>query len=97
VRRRAPRPLACALETVARDAAPPGLLARVQSVWEEVAGAAVAAEARPVSERAGTVTVACDSAVWAHELSLLGPELARRLNAVLGEDGAVSLRFRADL
>jgi predicted nucleic acid-binding Zn ribbon protein len=97
VRRRAPRPLAAALEAVARDAAPPGLLARVQSVWEEVAGAAVAAEARPVSERAGTVTVACDSAVWAYELGLLGPDLARRLNAVLGEEGVVSLRFKAGL
>jgi hypothetical protein len=43
----------------------------------------VVEEAEPVSERAGTVTVACRSAVWAQELSMLAPDLAERLNRAL--------------
>jgi len=84
VRRLAPRPLASALEGVARDAAPATLLARVQGVWSTVAGDQLAAAAAPVSEREGVVTMACESAVWAQELELLAPDLLPRLNAALG-------------
>jgi predicted nucleic acid-binding Zn ribbon protein len=91
MRRRGPRPLAAALEALGHEAAPPTLLARVQSVWGEVVGPAIAAEAQPVAERGGTVTVACGSAAWASELELLAPELVERLDAALGEQapGAV--------
>lgn len=84
MRRTAPRPLRAALEDLSRAAAPAGTLARVQSAWREVAGEAVAAETEPVAERDGTVTVACSSAVWAHELELLSPALVERLNAAVG-------------
>jgi predicted nucleic acid-binding Zn ribbon protein len=97
MRRLAPRPLRRALDDVLAQAAPPGLLARVQAVWPEVAGGLVAEEATPISEREGTVTVGCRSSVWAHELELLRSDLAARLNARLGGDSetpAVSgLRF----
>jgi predicted nucleic acid-binding Zn ribbon protein len=69
----------------------------VQALWPEVAGPAVAAEAEPVSERSGVVTVACRAAVWANELELLGGDLRGRLNARLtgpSEGGPVAgLRF----
>jgi predicted nucleic acid-binding Zn ribbon protein len=84
VRRPGPRPLAAALATVTRELEPKTPLARVQRAWRETAGATVNEEAEPVSERAGTVTVACRSAVWAQELSLLAPDLAERLNEALG-------------
>jgi predicted nucleic acid-binding Zn ribbon protein len=84
MRRLAPRPLRRALDDALAEAAPPGLLARVQAVWPEVAGAVIAEESTPVSEREGTVTVGCRSAVWAHELELLGGDLVARLNARLG-------------
>jgi predicted nucleic acid-binding Zn ribbon protein len=81
------------LEAVTRGAAPAGLLSRVQSAWPEAAGAAVAEEAQPVSERDGMVTVACASATWAHELELLGGDLLPRLNAVLaGVETGVPVR-----
>ena len=83
-RRTAPRSLAGALEQWAAQAVPEGLLPQVQARWEELAGAAVAAEAQPLSERAGKLTIACRSAVWAHELELLAPDLKRRLNEALG-------------
>ena len=81
--RRAPRPLALALDPVRRDLAPLTTLARVQGAWPELAGAA-AREATPVSERAGTVTFACRSSVWASELQLMSRDLLERLNGALG-------------
>jgi predicted nucleic acid-binding Zn ribbon protein len=80
---------------VVGSSAPESLLARVQGVWAEVAGPAVAEEAEPVSERGGTVTVGCRSAVWTHELGLLAGDLLERLNERLEGVASVSeLRFR---
>ena len=97
MRRPGPRPLAAALGQTLERAAPATLLARVQAAWADAVGEAVAAEAEPVSERGGTVTVACRSAVWANELELMAPEVLARLNGALGDPvgGPVEgLRFR---
>jgi predicted nucleic acid-binding Zn ribbon protein len=84
VRRLAPRPLALALDGVVERSEPATVLARAQAAWREAAGPGLAPFAAPVSERDGVLTVACESAVWAHELELLGPDLLTRLNAALG-------------
>jgi predicted nucleic acid-binding Zn ribbon protein len=94
VRRLAPRPLAYALEDFTATMAPATTLARVQALWGEVVGQTLAEECRPVSEREGVVTVACRSAVWAQELSMMGPELAERLNRALGSTAVGELRFK---
>ena len=93
MRRIAPRPIGKALGEALLHARPAGLLAEVQSAWPAVAGPALAASASPVSERAGTVTVACESAVWAQELELLGPDLARRLDEAVSGGRVERLRF----
>ena len=85
MRRAAPRPLRAVLQAVTNQAAPAGLLPRVQSAWAEVAGPVVAGETQPLSERDGAVTVACASAAWAQELELLRGDLEARLNARLGD------------
>ena len=90
---REPRPLADALARVAAKAAPATTIARLQGLWEDAAGPLIAAEAEPVSERDGVVTVACRSAVWANELELLAPGLVDGLNASLGAPAVRSLRF----
>jgi predicted nucleic acid-binding Zn ribbon protein len=46
----------------------------------------LSASAAPVSERDGVVTVACESAVWAQELELLGPDLLTRFGAALANE-----------
>lgn len=84
MRRLAPRPLSDALESVLGEVEPATALARAQAVWGEVAGPGLARFAAPVSEREGVLTLACESAVWAHELELLGPDLLERLLAALG-------------
>ena len=93
MRRRAPEPLADVLRDAVGEVAPETLLARVQALWTEVAGAAIAAESAPASEREGVVTVECSAGVWAQELTLLAPDLEGRLNARLGELRVRSLRF----
>jgi predicted nucleic acid-binding Zn ribbon protein len=93
-RRRAPRALSAALARVTAQLEPATALARVQGVWVDAVGDVIAAEAQPVSERDGTVTVACRSAVWANELELLGPDLIDKVNAALGERPIGQLRFK---
>jgi predicted nucleic acid-binding Zn ribbon protein len=88
VRRVAPRPLASALEQAAIAAAPATTLARLQRSWPAVAGEMVARESAPVAERDGVVTVACQSAVWAHELELMSRDLVARLNDALEAHGS---------
>jgi predicted nucleic acid-binding Zn ribbon protein len=95
VRRRVPVPVAGAVEALAARLEPVTPLAAVQRAWPEAVGPAVAAEAEPVSERAGVVTVRCRSAVWAQELTLLAPDLVGRLNAAIGEDRVTELRCTA--
>ena len=98
MRRRHPRPVSDALGGLAPTLSPPTLLASVQAVWDSVTGPALAAEAIPVSEKAGVVTVACRSAAWAQELELLAIGLVDRLNAAVastapGGTRVTGLRF----
>ena len=83
MRRLAPRPLADALASITRSLEPQTPIARIQRAWRETAGATVVEEAEPVSERAGTVTIACRSSVWAQELAMLENDLVERLNGAL--------------
>ena len=95
MRRSAPRSLTSALERLTATLAPASTLARVQQVWEQAAGSALATAAKPTAERAGVLTVVCASSVWAQELDLMGPELLRSLNQALGQEGLVrELRCR---
>jgi predicted nucleic acid-binding Zn ribbon protein len=94
MRRRGPEPFAEALREAVGQAAPDTLLARVQALWPEVAGAAIAAESAPASEREGTVSVECSAAVWAQELTLLEGDLLARLNPLLKGAQVRHLRFK---
>ena len=90
----APRPLTVALESLTESLAPVTTLARVQKVWEQATGPAIASAAQPVSEREGVLTVSCEASVWAQELELMAPELLRALNAALGAELLQALRCR---
>jgi predicted nucleic acid-binding Zn ribbon protein len=96
VRRRRPRSLGDALREVRAQTAPETLLAAVQSRWRGAVGEQIAAEAEPVSERDGEITVACRSSTWAQELDLLSEELLERLNETLSGPRISALRFTAD-
>lgn len=92
--RAAPRSLQDPLAALVARLAPATPLARVQVVWEQAVGPAIAGVARPVAEREGALSVVCVSAVWAHELDLMGPELLARVNSALGDEVVTRLRCR---
>jgi predicted nucleic acid-binding Zn ribbon protein len=92
LRRRSPRPLTIALEPLRDALAPETLLAEVQRVWPEAVGPAIASEAAPTHERAGTVTVSCSASVWAHELALMETTITAALNQRLKRGRVARLR-----
>jgi predicted nucleic acid-binding Zn ribbon protein len=94
--RRAPRRLAEALGPVTARLEPAGTLAAVQRCWAEVAGPVIATHARPVAEHDGVLHVACSQAVWASELTLMGPSLVASLNGAIGRPALRALQARAD-
>lgn len=93
-RRRAPRQAADAIRAARDLAAPRTGLAAVQSAWESAVGERLAAAARPVSERSGTVTVECSDSVWVQELDLMQDQLLERLREKLGGQAPKALKFR---
>jgi predicted nucleic acid-binding Zn ribbon protein len=99
-RRDAPRSLADSVRELRATSAPQTPLAAVQGVWVGALGPAVAAQAKPVFEKDGVITVACRSATWAQELDLMQVELLESLQNALGSSAGSSpitgLRFTAD-
>jgi predicted nucleic acid-binding Zn ribbon protein len=78
-----------ALSLLADELAPQTVLGDIQRAWPRVVGPAIAAQAQPVSERGGVLTVACSASVWAQELDLMSVQIVERLNAALSS-GAIS-------
>jgi len=94
VSRRSPRPLSAALAPLTARLEPASTLAAIQRCWPAAVGETIAAQARPVAERDGTLEVACEDAVWAAELELMGHSLVRALNTALGRDALQRVRAR---
>lgn len=83
MRRSSPQSLSGALERLLSRLSPDSDLANAQQVWEAAVGPVIAAEARPIAERGGTLTVQCSGSVWAAELEMISGELLEKLNASL--------------
>ena len=86
-----PRPVAASLERLTRRLGTPSssTMAAVFARWEDLVGPAVAAHAKPVSLRHGTLRVHVDQPAWATQLRLLSADLLRRLGEGTGDPGAV--------
>ena len=93
-----PRRLGESLEHWARRLGAPGAgaLATVFARWPELAGPGVAAHARPVSLREGTLVVAVDEPGWATQLRYLSAALLERLAEALGEGSVARLEVRVE-
>ncbi len=83
--RRAPVPLSALLAPYTERLDPKTPLSVVMSVWSDALSPTIAAEAQPQSVRGGTVSAACSSATWAHQLTMLEPQLVEQLNEKLTE------------
>ena len=91
-RRRSPRPLASSFAALAERLAPETVLAAAQSAWRDAVGASISERAWPVSERAGVLTVSCESSVWAQELDLMSDAILERVNDRLERGRITKLR-----
>ncbi len=59
---------------------------KIWLAWDAAVGAQIAAKARPVSFRDGTLTVAVVSAPWMQQLSFLKKQIMEQVNERLGGD-----------
>ncbi len=91
----APRPAKDVLAGLVAGLQPASLLAEVQRVWPEAVGPALAGHATPTAAVNGVVSVTCESAVWAQELTLMAGELTALLNARIGPAAVRELRCSA--
>jgi predicted nucleic acid-binding Zn ribbon protein len=90
--RRAPRRVALALDRIQDQLAPQTLLAEAQRAWSEAVGGTIAAEAQPIAERGGVLTISCSASVWAQELDLMAPSILERLNTLVRAGQITRLR-----
>jgi len=67
------------------------VLVAARACWQVVVGDAVARHAVPVRVSGETLVVACSSAAWSSELTLLAPTVGTRLAEELGRE--LGLRF----
>ena len=67
--------------------------ARAFQLWRRAAGEQVAAVTQPIRFSRGTLTVVCESSVWANELTYLGGTLLDRLRALDPACPVERLRF----
>jgi predicted nucleic acid-binding Zn ribbon protein len=93
MRRRAPEPFGQVLRDAVGDVTPDTLLARVQALWPEVAGAAIAAHATPAAEGNGVVSIECDSSAYAYELKLMEGDFVAALGPQIQGFELRGLRF----
>lgn len=98
-----PRPLkeilgALAARRAAWDA--PRSTSKVGEVWERIAPRGLAAHCWVSSLVRGVLELASDAPVWAQEVRMVAPDLARRINEELGEtlvrEIVVNLRRRRE-
>ena len=69
--------------------------ARAYSVWLAAVGPQVAAVTRPRRFTRGTLTVGCESSVWANELTYLSGTILEKMAAVDAGHPVKRLRFEA--
>jgi predicted nucleic acid-binding Zn ribbon protein len=96
--RRPPRPVGEALDALAQRLGVPAAssLHAVFSRWEEVAGAANAAHARPVSLTDGVLVVAVDDPAWMTALRFVEQPLLGRLREVAGDGIVTRIEWRVE-
>jgi len=90
-----PKPIGDALGRALDPVAPMTTLAELQRIWPSVVGPGIEAVTTVSEEREGTVTIECESTVWANELEMMGPQLLEKLRPLMGDRTPEKLRFRS--
>ena len=89
-----PRRLADSLDRITGSLGAPNAsaLTTIFDRWPTIVGPAIAAHARPLSLRRGTLTIAADQSGWATQLTYLEAELKRRIDEVAGPAAVTAIR-----
>lgn len=66
---------------------------QIAECWAEIVGPRIAARAAPVRLRGGELTLSAPDAVWRQELTLLGPEVAEKVNQKIGKEVVRRIRL----
>ena len=87
-------PLGDALAAVGKELGmpEPNVVSRIDVVWSEVVGPALAGHSEVRSLREGVCSVTVDSASWATQLRYLHDDLVRRLCDALGTGSVTAIR-----
>ncbi len=67
---------------------------RLQSRWDRTVGPAIARHAQPAAIRGGKLQVIVDSPAWMQQLSLMKPEIIRKLNEAMRSGGVKDITLR---
>lgn len=71
-----------------------GKLARIEDVWSEVTGSAIAENTRPTALKDSLLLVNVTSSVWIQQLQYIKKDLIFRLNSTLGAEDIENIRFK---
>jgi predicted nucleic acid-binding Zn ribbon protein len=69
-------------------------LQRVFGSWNQVAGPAIAENARPAAYREQVLVIHVNSSVWVHQLQFLKAELIEKLNEALEDRLVRDIKFK---
>lgn len=91
-----PQPVRASLDRVVRrfSGQNSSALTTVFARWLDIAGAQIAAHAKPRSLTDGTLVVVVDDPAWATQLTYLGADLARRACEFAGENSVRRVEVR---
>jgi predicted nucleic acid-binding Zn ribbon protein len=92
---REPQHVKESLEATARRLGAPGVgvLGAIFAHWDELVGPEVAAHAKPLSLRAGTLAIEVDHPAWATQLRYLSKDVLSRIADAAGPDGVRELQI----
>ena len=92
-----PRPVRASLDRVVRrfgGGHSSAALTTVFARWADIAGAQIAAHARPRSLAEGVLVIVVDDPAWATQLTYLTTDLARRCRECTGDDSVTKVEVR---
>ena len=72
VARRTPRPITLSIQELVQRVRPATVLTEVQAVWSEAT--------QLIGVKNGELLVQCESSLWSQEISLLAPQIIRKIN-----------------
>ena len=92
MRRGRERQISDAIGRLVEQIGPQDPLTQVTTAWPDLVGSGMAGHTKPSAVRGGTLTVDCDSSVYAQELELLSRKVVKAVNDRFGPGFVTAVR-----